>query len=56
MERKDRNLSFYKAGGGIAVRINLPKEWINDMKLTANDKSVEMIYDKEKKTITIKKR
>ena len=55
MEKKKRNISFYKAGGGVSTRINLPKEWINEMGLTTENKEVELIYDKEKQTITIKK-
>ena len=29
MEKRDLNISFYKAGnGGISTRINLPKKWV----------------------------
>ncbi len=56
MEKRDLNVSFYKAGNGISTRISLPKKWINDMELTEDCREVELIYDEEKKTITISKK
>lgn len=56
MEKRDLNVSFYKAGNGISTRISLPKKWINDMELTEDVREVELVYDEEKKTITISKK
>lgn len=56
MEKKELNISFYKAGSGVSSRINLPKKWINDMELNENEKTVEVVYDEEKKSITIIKK
>lgn len=56
MESKELNISFYKAGSGISARVNLPKKWIVDMGLSPENKNVEVIYDEETKTISIKKK
>lgn len=56
MEEKELNVSFYKAGGGVSTRINLPKKWTKDMEIVEDDKTIIMTYDEEKKTITISKK
>ncbi|MHD0313959.1 AbrB/MazE/SpoVT family DNA-binding domain-containing protein [Fusobacterium ulcerans] len=57
MEKRDLNISFYKAGnGGTSNRITLPRKWINDMGISENDKRVEVFYDEETKIITIVKK
>lgn len=56
MEKKELNISFYKAGSGVSARINLPKKWINDMNLNPEDKNVEVSYNEKTKTISIKKK
>ena len=56
MEKRNRNISFYKAGNGKATRVNVPITWLKEMGITENYKSVEMIYDKEKQVICIKKK
>lgn len=56
MEEKELNVSFYKAGGGVSTRINLPKKWTKDMEILEDDKTIIMTYDEEKKTITISKK
>lgn len=56
MEKKELNISFYKAGNGISSRINLPKKWINDMEINEKEKTVEVVYNEEKKSITIIKK
>lgn len=57
MERRDLNVSFYKAGnGGISSRITLPRKWVSDMGISENEKSVEVTYDEITKTITIVKK
>jgi len=56
MEKRDANVSFYKAGNGIGTRITLPMPWLRDMEVTAEDKQIELTYDETTKTITIKKK
>lgn len=57
MEKRDLNISFYKAGnGGISTKMNLPKKWIEKMGISQNDRGVEVIFDEEKKIITIIKK
>ena len=57
MEKRELNISFYKAGNaGVSNRITLPRKWIQSMEITENDKMVEVYFDDENKTITIKKK
>lgn len=57
MEKRDLNISFYKAGNsGVSNRITLPRKWIMDMGISENEKSVEVTYDETTKTITIVKK
>ena len=57
MEKRDLNITFYKAGnGGISTRINLPKKWVEKLGATIDDKSVEVMFDEEKKAIVISKK
>lgn len=57
MEKRDLNISFYKAGnGGISTKMNLPKKWIEKMGITPEDRGVEVIFDEEEQTITIIKK
>lgn len=56
MEKRNLNISFYKAGNGKATRLNIPITWLREMGITENEKEIELVYDKEKKIICIKKR
>lgn len=57
MEKRDLNISFYKAGnGGISTKMNLPKKWIEKMGISQEERGVEVIFDEDKKTITIMKK
>lgn len=56
MEERELNISFYKAGNGIATRINLPKPWINKLKVTEEDRKVIVKFDEENEIITICKK
>lgn len=57
MEKRDLNISFYKAGnGGISTKMNLPKKWIEKMGITPENRGVEVIFDEEKQIITIIKK
>lgn len=49
------NISFGKSGSGsITPRLVLPKNWINIMGLTTENRQVVATFDEEKKQITIK--
>lgn len=56
MEKRNLNISFYKAGNGKASRLNIPITWLRELGITESEKEIELIYDKEKKVICIKKR
>lgn len=56
MEKRDLNISFYKAGGTLATRLNIPIPWIKKMGLTPEEKRIELIFDEEKEEIIIRKK
>nr|DAX19244.1 MAG TPA: Toxin SymE, type I toxin-antitoxin system [Caudoviricetes sp.] len=57
MEKRDVNISFYKAGnGGISNRITLPKKWVEKIGITPDDRNVEIILDEKNNSIIIKKK
>lgn len=57
MEKRDVNISFYKAGnGGISNRITLPKKWVEKIGITTENRSVEIILDEKNNSIVIKKK
>lgn len=57
MEKRDVNISFYKAGnGGISNRITLPKKWVEKIRVTPDNRAVEIILDEENDSIIIKKK
>ncbi|WP_294656156.1 AbrB/MazE/SpoVT family DNA-binding domain-containing protein [uncultured Fusobacterium sp.] len=56
MEKRELNISFYKAGNGEATRISLPKPWLRELGITKENKTVELIYDKENEQLIIRKK
>ena len=56
MEKRDLNISFYKAGNGEATRISLPKPWLRELGITKEKKTVEVIFDKENQQLIIRKK
>ena len=57
MEKRDVNISFYKAGtGGISNRITLPKKWVEKIGITPENRAVEIVLDEENNSIVIKKK
>lgn len=56
MEKRNLNISFYKAGNGKATRVNLPMPWLRKLGITEEQKEVELELDEEKQVIIIKKR
>ena len=53
MEKKNKKVSFYKAGNGEAVRINLSVPALRKMGITPESKDVVVIYENDK--VIIKK-
>ena len=57
MEKRDLNISFYKAGNnGISTKMNLPKKWVEKLGVTPDDRAVEVVFDEKMKAIVIKKK
>ena len=56
MEKRDLNISFYKAGGTLATRLNIPIPWIKKMGLTPEERGIELIFVEEKEEIIIRKK
>nr|DAR76200.1 MAG TPA: Toxin SymE, type I toxin-antitoxin system [Caudoviricetes sp.] len=48
------NVMFSKAGSGsISSKMALPKDWINSMGLSPDNRQVVAVFDEEKNSITI---
>ncbi|EGR53333.1 hypothetical protein [Fusobacterium mortiferum] len=56
MEKRTANVSFSKSGNGIGARIILSVPLLKKLGITQENREVEVIYDEEKQTITIKKK
>lgn len=57
MDKRDLNVSFYKAGlGGKSGRIVLPRPWLKKLGITEEEKEIELILDEEKDQIIIRKK
>ncbi|MGK4197940.1 AbrB/MazE/SpoVT family DNA-binding domain-containing protein [Fusobacterium sp. HC1336] len=56
MEKRNLNISFYKAGGTLATRLNVPIPWVKKLGITPEEKGIEMIFDEEKEEIIIRKK
>ena len=56
MDKRILKVSFNKAGSGsITKRLAIPSKIISDMGITEDDREVELLYNENKKEITIKK-
>lgn len=60
MVKKNAKVIFNKSGGtasasGVTNRVTIPTLWIKEMGITKEERNVELIFDKEKKEIIIKK-
>nr|DAP61628.1 MAG TPA: Toxin SymE, type I toxin-antitoxin system [Caudoviricetes sp.]DAR96033.1 MAG TPA: Toxin SymE, type I toxin-antitoxin system [Caudoviricetes sp.]DAS85888.1 MAG TPA: Toxin SymE, type I toxin-antitoxin system [Caudoviricetes sp.]DAU27923.1 MAG TPA: Toxin SymE, type I toxin-antitoxin system [Caudoviricetes sp.] len=56
MEKRELNISFYKAGNGTATRLTVPIKWLRELGITPEEKGIDLIFDKENKQLIIKKR
>lgn len=57
MEKRELNVSFYKAGnGGEATRITLPKPWLAKLGITKDEKQIDLILDEDGQQLIIRKR
>lgn len=56
MEKRDLNISFYKAGNGEATRLTIPKPWLAKLGITKEERAVELILDEENSQLVIRKR
>jgi hypothetical protein len=54
----EKTLMYRKARKGVAEQygVNIPKKFIEEMKITSEERKVELNYDEEKKVIEIRKR
>lgn len=60
MEKRVLNISIGKSGGNASknaktYRFTIPNKWAKDMGIELDNRAVEVIYDSDKKEITIKK-
>lgn len=55
-EIRELNVMFAKSDSDSSTtRITLPIKWVKDMNITEDDRVVKVKYDKDTKTMTIKK-
>jgi hypothetical protein len=56
MDKKLLKISFNKNGNGsLTPKISLPKAWTDSLKITPEERSVEVIRDEAKEEIIIRK-
>lgn len=60
METRKNKINISKSGGTASknarvYKLSLPVNWVKDMGIEENDRTVELKYNKETKEITIKK-
>lgn len=56
MEKREVNISFYKAGNGESSRLNIPRPWLSKLNITKEEKEIDLIFDEENQQIVIRKR
>lgn len=56
MEKRDLNISFYKAGGTLATRLNIPIPWVKKLGIKPEEREVEVIFDEENEQLIIRKK
>lgn len=56
MEKRELNISYYKAGNGVASRMNIPITWLRKIGVTPENKTVELILDEENNQLVIKQK
>lgn len=56
-QKRDLKVMFAKSGSGSkTTRLTLPIAWVKEMNITEDERQVEVTYDDEDKSITIKKK
>lgn len=57
MEKRVLKISFAKGGSGsISPRTTIPKKWLDALKITQEEREIEMLFDPEKEQIVICKK
>lgn len=56
MEKRNAKIQFPKVGNGTGARIVLSLPLLKKLGITQDERDVEIIYDEDKKTVTIQKR
>ena len=56
MEKRDLNISFYKAGNGTATRLTVPITWLRKLGVTPEDRTVELFFDEKNNQLILKKK
>ena len=56
MEKREANISFSRSGNGIGARIILSVPLLKKLGINQENRAVEVIYDEDAKTVTIRKK
>lgn len=56
MEVRNLKIIFNKSGDGyFSGKLSIPMNWLKDMNLTPDDREVEVSYNQNEKSFTVKK-
>lgn len=56
MEKRELNVSFYKAGNGTGTRISLPKPWLEKLGITKEERKIELMFDEDNEQLILRKK
>ncbi|MGL5123097.1 MAG: AbrB/MazE/SpoVT family DNA-binding domain-containing protein [Fusobacteriaceae bacterium] len=57
MEKRDLKISFFKGGSGsISAKTSIPKKWLDILKISQDERDIELILDEKREEIIIKKK
>lgn len=57
MEKRILKISFAKGGSGsVSPRTTIPKSWLDVLKITQDEREIELVFDEKNEQIIIRKK
>ncbi|MGL5710280.1 MAG: AbrB/MazE/SpoVT family DNA-binding domain-containing protein [Cetobacterium sp.] len=57
MEKRELKISFFKGGSGsVSAKASIPKKWLDILKISQEEREIDLILDEEKEEIIIRKK
>lgn len=57
MEKRILKISFAKGGSGsVSPRTTIPKSWLDVLKITQEEREIELVFDEKNEQIILKKK